>query len=62
MECGAQAGGNKIKRFTRLRLAGIAVDSTVVLAAGPSFAINCVNASKLQAAGIQVLLGPSGIE
>lgn len=48
--------------MTRLGLAGVAAASAVVLAAGPSLATECVNASKLQAAGIQVLLGPNGIE
>jgi hypothetical protein len=51
-----------MKGLTRLGLAGVAAASAVVLTAGPSIATDCVNASKLQAAGIQVLLGPSGIE
>lgn len=51
-----------MKGLTRLGLAGLAAASAVVLAAGPSLAMDCVNASKMQAAGIQVLLGPNGIE
>lgn len=47
---------------TRIGLAGLAAASTIVLAAGPSLATECVNASKLAEAGIQVLLGPTGIE
>ena len=51
-----------MKGLTRLGLDGAAAASAVVLAAGPSLAMDCVKASKLQSAGIQVLLGPSGIE
>lgn len=51
-----------MKGTTRLGLAGIAAASAIVLAAGPSLAHECVNASKPPEAGIQVLLGPEGIE
>jgi hypothetical protein len=51
-----------MKGKTRLGLAGLAAASAIVLAAGPSLATECVNASKPAEAGIQVLLGPSGIE
>lgn len=47
---------------TRVCLAGLAAASAIVLTAGPALATECVNASKLQEAGIQVLLGPTGIE
>ena len=43
-------------------MAGLAAASAIVLAAGPSLATECVNASKPPEAGIQVLLGPAGIE
>ncbi|MBC9822151.1 hypothetical protein [Terrabacter sp. MAHUQ-38] len=51
-----------MKGTTRFGLAGLAAASAIVLAAGPSLATECVNASKPSQAGIQVLLGPSGIE
>jgi hypothetical protein len=44
-----------------LGLAGLAAASAIVLAAGPSLATDCVNASKPPEAGIQILLGPTGI-
>ena len=47
---------------TRFGLAGLAAASAIVLAAGPSLATDCVNGSKPPEAGIQVLLGPNGIE
>lgn len=49
-------------RMTRIGLAGVAAASAIVMAAGPSLAHECVNASKPAEAGIQVLLGPEGIE
>jgi hypothetical protein len=51
-----------MKFTSRLGLAGIAVVSSVALAATPALAHECVNASKPADAGIQVLLGPTGIE
>ena len=51
-----------MKGTTRFGLAGLAAASAIVLAAGPSLTTECVNASKPSQAGIQVLLGPSGIE
>ena len=54
--------GTAMKGTTRIGLASLAAASAIVLAAGPASATECVNASKLQEAGIQVLLGPGGIE
>ena len=51
-----------MKLTSRLGLAGIAAVSSVALAATPALAHECVNASKPVDAGIQVLLGPTGIE
>ena len=56
------AGRNGREGTTRLGMAGLAAASAIVLAAGPSLATECVNASKPPEAGIQVLLGPAGIE
>jgi hypothetical protein len=54
--------GTDIQGTTRFGLAGLAAASAIVLAAGPSLATECVNASKPAKAGIQVLIGPGGIE
>jgi len=51
-----------VKQITRLALAGVAAGSSIVLAAAPSLAHECVNASKPAAAGVQVILGPDGVE
>ena len=50
-----------MKVTSRLGFAGLAAGAALVLAAGPSLAHECVNASKPQGAGIQVLIGPTGI-
>lgn len=50
-----------MKFSSRLGLAGIAAVSSVALAATPALAHECVNASKPADAGIQILLGPTGI-
>lgn len=50
-----------MKGTTRFGLAGLAAASAFLLGAAPALATECVNASKPQAAGIQVLLGPAGI-
>jgi hypothetical protein len=54
--------GTLMKGTTRFGMAGLAAASAIVLAAGPSLATECVNASKQVEAGIQILLGPDGIE
>lgn len=51
-----------MKTMTRLAMASAAAGSAIVLAAAPSLAHECVNASKPAEAGVQVILGPSGIE
>ena len=51
-----------MKFTSRLALAGVAAGSSILLAAAPSLAHECINASKPTAAGIQVILGPTGIE
>ena len=50
-----------MKFTSRVALAGVAAASSMALAAAPALAHECVNASKPQDAGIQVLLGPTGI-
>ena len=51
-----------MKTIPRLALACVGAGSAIVLAAAPSLAHECVNASKPAAAGVQVILGPSGVE
>ena len=48
--------------MTRFAVACVAAGSASVLAAAPSLAHECVNASKPAQAGVQVILGPSGVE
>ena len=51
-----------MKFTSRIALAGFAVTSSIVLAAAPALATDCINASKPPAAGTQVVFGPTGIE
>jgi hypothetical protein len=46
----------------RTALIGVGAAAALLLSAGPSLAHECVNASKPAEAGIQVLLGPTGVE
>ena len=50
-----------MKFTSRIALAGLAVTSSIVLAAAPALAHECVNASKPVAAGVQVVIGPTGV-
>lgn len=49
-----------VKFSSRLAMAGVAVTSSVTLAAAPALAHECVNASKPAAAGVQVVFSPDG--
>jgi hypothetical protein len=49
-----------MKFTSRIALAGFAVTSSIVLAAAPALAHECVNASKPPAAGTQLVFGPTG--
>jgi hypothetical protein len=46
----------------RTALIGLGAAAALLLSAGPSLAHECVNASKPASAGVQVVLGPTGIE
>lgn len=60
LPCHEKGFGMKI--MTRFAVACVAAGSAIVLTAVPSLAHECVNASKPAQAGVQLILGPSGIE
>ena len=53
--------GLGMKVTSRIALAGFAVTSSIVLGAAPALAHECINASKPAAAGVQLVIGPTGI-
>jgi hypothetical protein len=54
--------GLGMKFTSRIALAGIATTSSLVFVAAPALAHECTNASKPVPAGVQVVLGPTGVE